>query len=181
MCLVIALVFTLLKAGEQKCVASANSENLKTYARSATLYKRLERKWCLADATKIEDEMEIDGHYYLAASPGLSEDELDHHINCARDRCHYNMDEKLYVTKHASAQWHHANCKPGVWAGQFGGSQKMGKATSWFDSVCKVLQADSYSIPLVLWSAGQKKFLTVEYHTDENSKLKPDFVAISHV
>jgi hypothetical protein len=124
--------------------------------------------------------MEIDGHYYLAASPGLSEDELDHHINCARDRCHYNMDEGLYITKHAPAPWHHENCKPGVWGG-FGDSQEMETATSWFDSVCKVLQVDSYSIPLVLWSPEHKKFLTVEYHTDENSKLKPDFVAISHV
>lgn len=41
------------------------------------LYKRLERKWCLADATRFEEEMEFDGHYYLATLPGLPEHELD--------------------------------------------------------------------------------------------------------
>jgi len=176
---VIALIFTLFGAAKQKFDLGIDPPSKKNFfARSATLYKRLERKWCLSDATRAEDEMEIDGHYFLAASPGLSENDLDNHINCTRDRCHYEYDEKMYVTKHAPPPWHKVNCKPAIWGGQFGGKQKLGKAKDWIDSVCKLIKVDV--IPIALWDpSGDLR--TVEYHKEPGSKLKPPYVAISHV
>jgi hypothetical protein len=176
-CIVIALVFTLIEAAEHKCNKSFPTPIL---ARSEILCKRLERKWCLADATRYEDDMDIDGHYYLAASPGLPQEELDNHFDCTRDRCHYNKDEKLYVTKHAPAPWHHDSEGPAIWGGQFGGilrEQKGGIAKDWVDSVCKIIAADA--IPTVLWDAGGQRYYTVEFH--KRGKLRPPFVAISHV
>lgn len=128
----------------------------------------------------MEDDLSIDGHYYLAASRGLEEDELDKHYNCTRDRCHYEFDQKMYVTKHAPPPWHHAGCETAVWGGQFGGllrHQPGGIAKDWEDSVVKIIKAGA--VPIVLWSVSEQKFFTVEFYPD--GKLKPDFVAISHV
>jgi hypothetical protein len=174
---VIALVFTLIQVAVIKCDRVAEGFPTKILARSKILYRRLEKKWCLADATRFEDELEIDGHYYMVMSPGLSQDELDKHINCTRDRCHYEMDAKQYVTKHAPSPWHHAGCERATWGGQFGGLQKMGKAKDWVDSVCKIIEADA--IPIVLWSMSEKKFFTVEVPKIEGKG--PRYIAISHV
>jgi hypothetical protein len=171
---VIALVFMLREAAKHKCDKVVGGSLTDIHARSATLYERLERKWCLVDATRIEDELEIDGHYFFAASPGLGEDELDKHITCTRDRCHFIMDEKLYVVKHAPSPWHHTNCEPARWGGPFGVQRR---AKDWVDSVCKIWQADA--IPLVLWSVKTQQYYSVEFHKE--GKLRPDFVAISHV
>jgi hypothetical protein len=178
--IVIALVFSLIHAAIHKCDKVRERFPTPILARSAILYKRLERKWCLADASRFEEEMEFDGHYYLAALPGLPEHELDNHVNCTRDQCHYTKDEKTYVTRHAPPPWHHAGCKPAIWGGQFGGvlkKQKGGVAKDWVDSVCKIIEADA--IPIVLWSVSEQKYFTVEFHKE--GKLRPDFVAISHV
>lgn len=144
-------------------------------ARSETLYRRLERNWCLADATTIEDELDIDGQYFFAMSPGHGEDELDDHIGCTRERCHFIMDENLYLVKHAPSPWHRPDCEPARWGGNFGGS--LGKANSWVDSVLEILKADA--IPIVLWSGKFRQYYTVEFHKE--GILRPDYIAVSHV
>lgn len=177
---VIALVFSLVQATLHKCDKIAEGFPTPILARSATLNKRLEKKWCLADATRFEDELEIDGHYYLAASPGLSAEELQKHDHCTRDQCQYSVDDATYVTKHSQPPWHKPGCQPAAWGGQFGGelqTQRGGVAKDWVDSVCKIIAADA--IPIVLWSVSEKQFFTVEFH--KKGILRPDFVAISHV
>ncbi|EED16998.1 hypothetical protein TSTA_020550 [Talaromyces stipitatus ATCC 10500] len=60
----IGLTFSLWKA--------AMCEVPHLHGRSELLWKRLQQKWCIDDVTTTFKELDIDGHYYLAASPGLA-------------------------------------------------------------------------------------------------------------
>lgn len=175
-----SLVFTLIEAAKLKCGMTRFPKLI--IARSSRFHRSLERKWCLADATRFQDELGIDGHYFLAASPGLTANEHDNHHACTRDRCFYNKDDKTYIVKHAPSPWHTSGCESATWGGQFGGDllieQNM-RAKDWFTSVVNIINHGA--IPLILWSTSLKKYFTVEFHTDCESKLTPPYVAISHV
>ena len=147
-------------------------------ARSAILDKRIERKWCLADAALIEDEFQIDGHYYFAAAPTPGDGYLDQHPHCTRTRCHYEVDEAMYVTKHAEPPWHKSGCRTDItYGGQLGPERGQ---KNWVDAVCRIIDKKDV-LPIAMWSTRTRSLWSCEYHLEENSKRKPYYVAISHV
>ncbi|KUL87468.1 hypothetical protein ZTR_04606 [Talaromyces verruculosus] len=175
----IALTFSLRRAamesGYKDDVDHIDPLTPMLHGRSELLWKRLQQKWCIADVTTALKELAIDGHYYLAASPGLSNKELDHHSKCTEEHCLYEYDLKMYVTRHAGSPWHHSGCKSTIqYGGQLGPERGQ---TDWVDAIGKIIDKDA--IPIALWLKGSRELWSVEYHLTGNRK--PNYVAISHV
>ncbi|RHZ46915.1 uncharacterized protein CDV56_101974 [Aspergillus thermomutatus] len=173
----IALVFSLRSAAISVCEPRGiGIMNPWLNARSEILARRLQRQWCLADATTIMKDLSIDGHYYIAASPGLDPDELDRHSKCVRERCLEEFPTELYHPRHV-APWHKANCPTGQsinYGGQLGPERGQ---TGWEDAIARII--DKNAIPIALWVKGLRKLWSVEYHL--SGTRRPDYVAISHV
>ncbi|ETI28923.1 hypothetical protein G647_01375 [Cladophialophora carrionii CBS 160.54] len=143
-------------------------------ATSSLLRSRLEQKWCKYDVAVTMDNFEVDGHYYLAAAPGQSDEYLAAHGRCTEDGCVFVMDEKGYLTRHAP-EFHKPGCEERIgWGGQLGPERTM---HSWIDAVCQIIDRDA--TPYSLWVAQYRKTWSVEYHT--TGKRKPPYVAISHI
>lgn len=172
----IALTFSLWEVAIELLEPKDVEKSTPTlHGRSELLWKRLQQKWCIADVTTTLKELAVDGHYYLAASPGLSSRELDHHSKCTEEHCLYEYDLNMYVTRHAGSPWHHSGCKSTIqYGGQLGPERGQ---KDWVDAIGKIIDKDA--IPIALWVKGLRKLWTVEYHMTGNRQ--PDFVAISHV
>ncbi|QGA20737.1 hypothetical protein EYB26_008445 [Talaromyces marneffei] len=172
----IAITFSLRRAAMGSgYVDDVDPLTPKLHGRSELLSKQLQRKWCIADVTTTLKELAIDGHYYLAASPGLSSKELDHHSKCTEEHCLYEYDLNIYVTRHTGSPWHHSGCKPTIqYGGQLGPERGQ---KDWVDAIGKIIEKDA--IPIALWVKGQRKLWSVEYHL--TGHRNPDYVAISHV
>jgi hypothetical protein len=173
---IIALTFSLREAAIEVLEPKEFDKLTPTlHGRSELLWKRLQQKWCIADVTTTLKELAVDGHYYLAASPGLSSRELDHHSKCTEEHCLYEYDLNMYVTRHAGSPWHHSGCKSTIqYGGQLGPERGQ---KDWVDAIGKIIDKDA--IPIALWVKGLRKLWTVEYHMTGNRQ--PEFVAISHV
>ncbi|KAL4935029.1 hypothetical protein BDV06DRAFT_229207 [Aspergillus oleicola] len=143
-------------------------------ARSKILTRRLSAKWCVADVTTTLKQLSIDGVYYLSASGGLDGTELDHHANCIPERCLYEYDATMYITKHATNDPNHACLENIEYGGHLGPERGQ---RDWDDAVAQIL--DKGAIPIALWNKGMKKVWSVEWHSE--GRRKPDYVAISHV
>ncbi|GIJ85156.1 hypothetical protein Asppvi_004012 [Aspergillus pseudoviridinutans] len=173
----IAMVFSLRSAAIKVCdPRGIGVMNPWLEARSEILARRLQRQWCLADATTIIKDLSIDGHYYIAASPGLHPDELDRHSKCVRQRCLEEFPTELYHPRHI-APWHKANCPTGQtisYGGQLGPERGQ---TGWDDAIARII--DKNAIPIALWVKGLRTLWSVEYHL--SGKRTPSYVAISHV
>jgi hypothetical protein len=128
-------------------------------ARSAILARRLERKWFITDVTITMKQLPIDGLYYLANSPGLDPDELDHHENCVKERCLYQYDHSMYVTKHTTIPWQKQCCRSRpVYGGQLGPERGQ---KGWEDAMARILmKADEdgnpAAVPIALWVKGSR-------------------------
>lgn len=172
----IALAHTLRLAALEFCQPRLwNSRQAWPGARSAILAKRLEGKWCLADVAMALKDLPIDGHYYLAASPSPGPEYLDHHYRCLKQRCLYEIDDNLYVTRHADPPWHKPGCTTNVkYGGQLGPERGQ---KDWLDAVGRII--DKGAIPIALWLKGDHTLWSVEYHL--TGTRKPEYVAISHV
>ncbi|KAF7155936.1 hypothetical protein CNMCM6106_007848 [Aspergillus hiratsukae] len=173
----IAMVFSLRSAAISVCdPRGIGVMNPWLDARSEILARRLQRRWCLADATTIVKDLSIDGHYYIAASPGLNPDKLDRHSKCVRERCLEEFPTELYNTRHVTP-WHKANCPTEQtisYGGQLGPERGQ---TGWDDAIARII--DKKAIPIALWVKGLRTLWSVEYHL--SGKRTPDYVAISHV
>ncbi|KAH3359488.1 hypothetical protein KXV52_005576, partial [Aspergillus fumigatus] len=173
----IAMVYSLRSAAIRVCEPRGISvTNPWLDARSEIIARRIQRQWCLADATTIIKDLPIDGQYYVAASPGLSPDELDRHSKCVRERCLEEFPTELYHPRHV-APWHKPNC-PTAQTISYGGhlGPERGQ-TGWDDAIAKII--DKNAIPIALWAKGLRTLWSVEYHL--SGHRRPDYVAISHV
>jgi hypothetical protein len=169
----IAILFSLTMAAQHACDKQHSIEW--PTARSKILRKCLERKWCLADASMFMDGMQIDGHYYFAASPSPKPDDLNQHYQCTKEKCLSFVDEDFYVTKHAEGHWHRAGCSERPKYGGQVGPERGQK--DWVDAVCRII--DKGVIPVALWARGLRQLWSIEHHY--TGKRRPEFVAISHV
>ncbi|KIA75696.1 hypothetical protein HK57_00512 [Aspergillus ustus] len=175
----IALVSTLRQAALRACGEGTGIDPTSpwpAHARSRILARRLQRKACVADVTTMLKQLPVDGHYFLAASPGLDSEELDHHAECVRAHCLYDYDENMYVTRHTNDKYHLGDsCPDSVeYGGQLGPERGL---EGWVDAVHHIL--DKGAAPIALWVKGLKKLWSVEYHFE--GRRRPDYVAISHV
>ncbi|KMK58675.1 hypothetical protein Y699_07902 [Aspergillus fumigatus Z5] len=173
----IAMVYSLRSAAIRVCEPRGISvTNPWLDARSEIIARRIQRQWCLADATTIIKDLPIDGQYYVAASPGLSPDELDRHSKCVRERCLEEFPTELYHPRHV-APWHKPNC-PTAQTISYGGHMGPERGqTGWDDAMAKII--DKNAIPIALWAKGLRTLWSVEYHL--SGHRRPDYVAISHV
>jgi hypothetical protein len=177
---IIALTFSLRMAAVVHLQVGVGEDGVDLFApwrdaRSEILWKRLQQKWCFADVTTAFKELAIDGHYYLSASPGLENEDLDHHSRCVSEHCRYEYDSNMYVTKHTGAPWHTKECKSTIkYGGQLG--PERGQA-DWVDAIGRII--DKKAIPIALWLKGRRELWSVEYHLQDHRK--PNYVAISHV
>ncbi|KAL2830169.1 hypothetical protein BJY01DRAFT_240459 [Aspergillus pseudoustus] len=175
----IALASTLRQAALHACGEGTGIDPTApwpAHARSRILARRLQRKACIADVTTALKQLPVDGHYFLAASPGLDSEELDHHAACLRAHCLYDYDENMYVTRHTNDKYHLGERCPDTveYGGQLGPERGL---TGWVHAVHTIL--DKKAVPIALWVKGLKKLWSVEYHFE--GRRRPDYVAISHV
>lgn len=171
----LALKFSLQQAATSANVLKSTWKSPWPRSRSELLYRRLQQKWCLADVTTAFVQLDIDGHYYLAASSGLPIKELDNHSKCVPERCMYDYDLNMYVTRHAGSPWHHSGCKTTIqYGGQLGPERGQ---KDWVDAISRII--DKNAIPIALWVKGLRTLWSVEYHL--TGKRTPEYVAISHV
>lgn len=174
---IMALTFSLREAAMKSGYTDeVNVLNPMLHGRSDLLWKRLQQKWCIADVTTVLKELAIDGHYYFAASPGLSNKELDHHSKCTEEHCLYEYDLKMYVTRHAGSPWHHSGCKSTIqYGGQLGPERGQ---KDWVDAISRII-GEKNAIPIAIWVKGLRQLWSAEYHL--TGHRQPDYVAISHV
>ncbi|KAL3478323.1 hypothetical protein BJX99DRAFT_245633 [Aspergillus californicus] len=173
---IIALVSTLRRAAINACKPGIDViAQWPTEARSGILTRRLQGKWCVADVTTTMKQLPIDGQYYMAGSPGLPADELDHHAKCLRTHCLYEYDKEMYVTRHTTAPYHKPGCRTTInYGGQLGPERGQ---TDWVDAISRII--DKNAIPIALWVKGLRSLWSVEYHF--SGQRTPGYVAISHV
>ncbi|KAI7969580.1 hypothetical protein EIK77_005865 [Talaromyces pinophilus] len=173
---IITLVVALEEAALQVCHKAVGADRTPYLtARSVVLQRRLERMWCLADASMLLDEMKVDGHYFLAASPSPGEEYMQEHSACTRRSCRFAFDENFYETKHADYPWHSEGCRTQA---PYGGHIGSGNGEKdWEDTVCGIIGREA--IPIALWNPRLRNLWSAEYHL--KGPKKPDYVAISHV
>lgn len=138
-----------------------------TSGSSRILKAALEAKYCRSDAALFLEDLPIDGHYYLAAGEGRNTAYLNAHSKCSEARCVASINEKIYLTQHASG-CSNARCKlsfANPWSSKY------------IESVIKVV--DGGGIPIIHWNKDTKR-LTVEAYNPAKG-LVPRYVAISHV
>ncbi|KAL4976413.1 hypothetical protein BDW66DRAFT_166401 [Aspergillus desertorum] len=172
----IAMAFTFRRAAYNVCSAAMGHlvDGVSPWpetARSGTLTRRLQAKWCVADATVTLARLPIDGHYYLAASAGLDPDELDHHAKCVRAHCRYEYDVRMYRTRHVRDD----GCREQVKYGGHVGPER--RQRDWVDAMTGII--DEGAIPIALWNKEMKELWSLAYHFTR--RRQPEFVAISHV
>jgi hypothetical protein len=173
----IALAFSLRRAAIDVCEMAGDMDGLSLWpkAQSQILTRRLRQKWCTADITTLLNQLSIDGQYYMASSPGLHADELDHHSKCTKPHCLYDYDPNFYITRHTGLPYHKAGCHTEInYGGQLGPERGQ---ENWVDAMHRIIDKDA--IPIALWLKGPKQLWSIEYHLTGNRK--PAYVAISHV
>ncbi|KAL4901111.1 hypothetical protein BDW74DRAFT_170459 [Aspergillus multicolor] len=175
----IAMASSVRRAAYNVCKPGiSGTEAWPAAARSKILTRRLLAKWCIADVTTTLKQLPIDGHYYLAASPGLDADELDHHAKCVRAHCRYKYDLDMYETRHFKDD----GCREDVkWGWDMGGERR---ATSWMDFITRVIgkPGSDTMIPIALWNgrADALELSSYQFNLD-GPHPRPEYVAISHV
>ncbi|RDW64369.1 uncharacterized protein DSM5745_09780 [Aspergillus mulundensis] len=172
----IVMASTLRRAAYNACKAEiSGTAAWPATARSTILTRRLLAKWCVADVATTLKQLSIDGHYYLAASPGLEAQELDHHAKCVRAHCRYDYDADMYVTRHFKDD----RCREDVkWGWDLGGES----ATSWAEFITRVIGKPGAMIPIALWNGrpGAMELSSYQFNLD-GAHPRPEYVAISHV
>ena len=188
-----ALLFSLKLAVDHACedIEDLEGERINfTTGRSKILRKCIERRFCLADASTYMNKMQIDGHYYFAASPSPKPEDLNLHYQCTKEKCLSFVDDHFYVTKHTNDyitshtedKWHKHYCtKFPKYGGQHGVTPERGEK-SFVDAVCTIIEKPKM-IPIALWMTRRRELWATEYHPPEKGKTYwcQQYVAISHV
>lgn len=178
---IIAVASTLRKAARQIHNVTGKEDRWPV-TNSRTLYLRIQRKWCKADAAMIMEDLDIDGQYYIAAADSHSLDSLDSHYACTDQSCEAKISDGTYTTKHALTCENHDDYEPEP---KFGGHvhPDYGKSpTSVRDAIKHVL--DAGHLPVLKWDYEQKALSTYGHERftfSEEGSDTPPYVAISHV
>lgn len=126
------------------------------------LRELLKEKWCPRQVTSMMKEFGVDGHYYLALSPGLPPAERARHNPCTEAACLApGIDESTYVSKHAATG---CTCEH----------------IHMPNEACDIIRNGGIPILTVVDTGGGKYQLVAQEHNVKLGK-KPEFIAISHV
>lgn len=175
---ILALGFTL-RAAALKIYDIPRMGNEWGTGTSSLLREILGKKWCKSDAALAMEDLQIDGQYYIAASPDRSEEYLHAHKSCSEGRCTSKVKEGMYETKHAPG-CEKTNCKIDFCYSSHGndGNVDLEKSPSEFEA--KMIQIiDRGGTPIIKWNDAGGDITTIEYN--DAMGLKPKYVAISHV
>jgi hypothetical protein len=168
---------------------------------SSSLIRRiLGHKWCKSDAALVMEDLQIDGQYYVAASPSSSQEYLDAHSECDESRCRSKVEEGTYKTKHApGCNKDSTGCPTHFCYGPPARGNGDG-ADDWLNppdspkfeqDLIRVITAGGavkagetfdiglVGIPIITWDEEKEEVAIAEYN--EAKGLKPGYVAISHV
>ncbi|KAH8589133.1 hypothetical protein B0O99DRAFT_676973 [Bisporella sp. PMI_857] len=157
---IIALVYTLGE-GTADFYGKSASHKLPT---SALLRRRMiQAGWCPTDVQRIERDMSIDGHYYIAtlSKPlgNLS------HKKCTSLICTSNLvSEDDYLVKHTDECCTCEHCREN-------------HVQIDLAQVLKIIDAGGF--PIVSWIASENRLDVKEFNAEKGNK--PIYVAISHV
>ena len=178
---IIAVASTLRKAARQ-IYNVPGKESRWPVTNSRTLYQRIQRKWCKANAAMIMEEFDIDGQYYIAAAESHSLESLDNHYACTDHSCEAKLSDGTYSTKHATTCESQDDYEPELkYAGHIN-PQYEKTPTSIRDAVKVIL--DAGHLPVLRWDTEQKGLSTYGHERftySEDSAKTPPYVAISHV
>jgi hypothetical protein len=146
---------------------------------SSLLRKILGQKWCKSDAAMAMEDLQIDGQYYIAASPSPSKEYLQAHSSCGEGRCISTVEEGTYETKHTSG-CEKINCNIGFCYSSHGndGDVDLGDSPSKFEKELIQIIARG-GTPIIKWNEVNCEIVIIEYNNAVG--LKPKYVAISHV
>jgi hypothetical protein len=147
---------------------------------SSLLREILGKKWCKSDAALAMEDLQIDGQYYIAVSPGRSEEYLQAHKSCGEGQCTSKMKAGAYETKHAPG-CETTNCKIDFCYGSYDndGDVDLEKSPSEFEArMIQIINARG-GTPIIKWNEAGGDITIIEYNDAKG--LKPKYVAISHV
>jgi len=141
-------------------------EELPQLPASALLRRRIRAAgWCPMDVARALKDMDVDGHYYMAAYPkplGLPSHQECTEISCSAAY----VDEDNYVTKHT-----YECCRSPT---SRDNDEHIEIDVS---SVVRILKNGGF--PVVYWDTSEDRICVDEFNAD--AERKPVFVAISHV
>jgi hypothetical protein len=143
---------------------------------SQLLRGQLSEKWCKSDAALMMEDLQIGGHYYLAASASPSEEYLKAHSKCCEDRCTAEVEKGTYVTRHAPG-CKQTTCETDTCYGSDGFASVGEPPGNFLDAILGII--DRRGTPIIIWDERDHKVTTREYNVKRD--MKPKCVAVSHV
>lgn len=178
---IIAVAAMLRKAARQIYNVTGKEERWPV-TNSNILHLRIQRKWCKSDAAMIMEDLDIDGHYYIAAAESHSLESLDSHSACTDHSCEAKISDGTYITKHTSECEAQDDYEPEPkFVGHLNPDYSK-TPTSIRDAIKSIL--DAGHLPVLRWNYEQRGLITYGHerytYSEEGSKTPP-YVAISHV